>query len=97
MIRNPFAEPLTRRRHYITAVRTWTPGELVTAGMMNSIRDLFVEIESGTAEMLKTTFIGRTSAALAADLSAAGKAKLAYNSDTGTLQSSVNGGAYTNI
>ena len=42
---NLFAEPLTRYRHYITAVRTWTPGELVTAGMMNTIRDLFLEIE----------------------------------------------------
>ena len=42
---NLFAEPLTRHRHYLTAVRTWTPGELVTAGMMNSIRDLFLEIE----------------------------------------------------
>ena len=45
MIRDLFAEPLTRHRRYITAVRTWTPGELVTAGMMNTIRDLFLEIE----------------------------------------------------
>jgi hypothetical protein len=43
-----FAEPLTRRRNYITAVRTWVPGELVTASMMNTIRDLFLEIETGS-------------------------------------------------
>ncbi len=65
--------------------------------MMNSIRDLFIEIESGTAEMLKTTFVGRTTAALATDLSTAGKAKFAYNSDGGVMQISINGGAYTNI
>jgi hypothetical protein len=42
---SPFAEPLTRHRRYVTAVRTWVPGELVTAGMMNSIRDLFFETD----------------------------------------------------
>jgi hypothetical protein len=46
-----FYEPLTRHRHYTTAPRTWTPGEVVNASMMNSIRALFVEIEAGTARI----------------------------------------------
>jgi hypothetical protein len=50
---NPFWEPLTRNRHYAHAPRTWVPGEMVTAGMMNSIRDLFLEIEGGTAQYAK--------------------------------------------
>jgi len=44
---NPFAAPLDRRRHYTIAPRTWVPGELVTAGMMNSIRDNLLEVGTG--------------------------------------------------
>jgi hypothetical protein len=51
---NPFAAPLNRRRHYTTAPRTWVPGELVTAGMMNTIRDSLIEIEAGTAAIKGT-------------------------------------------
>lgn len=35
---------------YTNAPRTWVPGELVTASMMNTIRDLFLEIETGLHE-----------------------------------------------
>lgn len=41
---NPWAAPLERRRRYTVAPRTWVPGELVTAGMMNSIRDNLNEV-----------------------------------------------------
>jgi hypothetical protein len=35
---------------YTSAPRTWVPGELVTASMMNTIRDLFLELETGLHE-----------------------------------------------
>ena len=44
---NPFVEPLTCHRRYTVAPRTWVPGELVTAGMMNSIRDNLNEVGMG--------------------------------------------------
>lgn len=52
---NAWAEPLTRRRRYTTAPRTWVPGELVTAGMMNSIRDCFLDIEAGRSSIAGST------------------------------------------
>ena len=52
---NPWLEPLTRRRRYTVAPRTWVPGELVTAGMMNTLRDQLLEIEAGTAAIKGTT------------------------------------------
>lgn len=62
-IPGPFAEPLTRNRNYTTAPRTWVAGELVTASMMNSLRDLFLELEAGTSDTpigLKQSFQGLT-------------------------------------
>ena len=82
---------------YVTAPRTWVAGELVTASMMNTLRDLFLEIEAGTAEMLKVTLDGQTSAALASSLSASGQAAIAYNTTQGEIQMSVNGGAYESL
>jgi len=60
---NPWLEPLTRRRRYTVAPRTWVPGELVTAGMMNTLRDQLLQIEAGTAAISGTTasvFTGTT-------------------------------------
>lgn len=94
---NPFAAPLARARRYITTVRTWVPGELVTASMMNTIRDLFNEIETGTANLQKANLVGRTSVALASDLSAASFAKVAYDTTLGKLVQSLNGGAYGSL
>lgn len=82
---------------YVNAPRTWIPGELVTSGMMNSLRDLFLEIEAGTADYQKLNIVGRTSAALASDLSVAGKAKVAYDTTQGSLVASINGAAYGSL
>lgn len=79
---------------YLVAPRTWIPGELVTSGMMNTLRDLFLEIEAGTANLQKVDLVGRTSSALGSDLSAAGHAKLALDSTTGNVVASVNGSVY---
>ena len=82
---------------YTNAPRTWIPGETVTASMMNGLRDLFLEIEGGTAELDRATFVGKTSATLAGSLSAAGQAALAYDTDLGVAVLSVNGGAFTSL
>lgn len=80
---------------YIVAPRTWVPGELVTSNMMNTLRDLFLEIEAGTADMLKVLLTGRTTAALSGDLSPASHATFAYDSTLDKLVASINGGAYS--
>jgi hypothetical protein len=91
---NPFAQPLTRHRRYVTAPRNWVPGEMVTSNMMNTIRDNLLEIEAGTADLQKSRFVGRTSVALALDLAPAGKAQLAYDTNLGSLVASLDGGPY---
>jgi hypothetical protein len=82
---------------YVTAPRTWVAGELVTAGMMNTLRDLFLEIEAGTAEMNKVTLEGRSSAQLAAALSVADQAAIAFDKDLDRLVASLNGGAFAGL
>ncbi len=90
---SPLGERLETRQ-YTTAPRTWVAGELVTAGMMNTIRDLFLELEAGTATFTKGTFAGNTTAALASMLSAATKACIAYDSTQNVFVASYNGAAY---
>lgn len=94
---SPFAEPLTRKRRYVNTPRTWIPAELVTAGMMNTLRDNLFEVEAGTAEMQKVTVVGRSSAALASDLSVASKLKIGYDTTLDSLVVSKNGGTYSPI
>lgn len=82
---------------YLIAPRTWVPGEMVTSNMMNTLRNLFIEIEDGTANMKKVTLAGQTTAALAAMLSTPGKAAMAYDSQQNAIVQSVNGGAYEGV
>ena len=82
---------------YVTAPRTWLSGEMVTANMMNTLRDLFLEIEAGTAELMKIQLMARTTGELASDLSVTGTAKVAYNTTEGRIQASVDGEAYLDL
>lgn len=79
---------------YVDEPRTWIPGELVTSGMMNSLRDLFLEIEAGTAQHQKATFVGKTSAQLDSMRSATSEAALAYDTDLDALVRSLGGGSF---
>lgn len=95
----PFRDPWDHRSAfaiccYVEEPRTWIPGELVTSGMMNSIRDLFLEIEAGTAQLIKATLVGDTSVNLAALVSDSGEAAIAYDTTQGQIVASVNGGSY---
>lgn len=82
---------------YVNTPRTWVAGELVTASMMNTLRDLFLEIEAGTAEMVKATLLGKTSAQLTSLLSASGRAAIAYDTTLASIVASKGGGAYEPI
>lgn len=79
---------------YVDEPRTWIPGELVTSGMMNTIRDLFLEIEAGTAQMIKATLVGDTTTNIATLISDSGEAALAYDTTLGALVASLNAGAF---
>jgi hypothetical protein len=93
---SPLGERL-ERRNYTTAPRTWVAGELVTASMMNTLRDLFLDIEAGNADLQRANFVGKTTAQLVALQSAAGEAALAYNSDTDEIVASIDGGAFATL
>lgn len=91
---NPFFEPLNRRRHYTNSPRTWIPGELVTASMMNGLRDLFLEIEAGTAKFTVAQFLGKTTSDLTSLESTTDHGKIAFDKTLDKMMFSINGGDY---
>lgn len=82
---------------YTTGPRTWIPGELVTASMMNGIRDLFLDIEAGNAEMVRVLLAGKTSAELEALQAGAGQAAVGYDTDQAAIVVSLNGSAFVRL
>lgn len=79
---------------YLVAPRTWVQGESVTANMMNSLRDLFYEIENGTAYQKKNTWDGLVTADLAGLVSAPGKAVIVYDNQQHAILQSRNGAPF---
>jgi len=65
--------------------------------MMNTLRDLFLEVEAGTAEMQKITIVGRTNSSLGSDLSDSGQLALGYSTDFDALVASMETGAFQKV